>query len=82
MKKAAIAAAVLSLSLAVPVFAVDSGQSQPFAQKRATIIKKLDERIRKTKEAQNCVQASKTMDDLKVCRENHMEHLKEMENVK
>ena len=86
-KKTVILAAALSLALMGSAFAVDNGQSQKgpgpnFDQKKASIIKKLDERVKKTKEAQNCVQAAKTMDDLKVCRENRMEHLKEIENIK
>ena len=82
MKKAAIAAAVISLALAGSAFAADNGQLQTFDQKKTSILKKLEDRINMAKEAQDCVQAAKTMDDLKVCREKHMAHMTEMEKMK
>lgn len=81
MKKAAIVVAVISLALAGSAFAVDSGKPQTFDQKKASTLKMLNDRMNKTQEAQNCVQASKIMDDLKTCRKNYMDHLAEMEKM-
>jgi hypothetical protein len=84
MKRTFIAAAVLSLAFAVPVFAADSGQPQQgqtinFEQKQAEILKMIDARAASLQDDRACVQAAKKLDDLKVCRDNRDKALAEME---
>ena len=73
MKKAIVVAA-LSLTLAGSAFAVDSAQAPKgganLEQKRAEILKMLEEE-------KTCVQAAKSHDDLKVCRDKAREAMKE-----
>jgi hypothetical protein len=73
MKRAVIAAIVLSLAFALPAFAAESnqppkGQAPTFEQKKTQILKSLDERSAKIQEERNCVKAAKKDDDLKACR--------------
>lgn len=82
MKKTAIMAVVISLALAGSAFAVDSGKAQTFDQQKASILKKLDERAKRTQDAQTCVQAAKTADDLKACRAKHAATIAEAEKAK
>ena len=83
MKRTFIAAAVLSLAFAVPVFAADYGQPQQgqtmnFDQKKAEILKMIDARAAGIRDERSCVQAAKTLDDLKVCRDNRDKVIAEM----
>ncbi len=82
MKRALTAAAVLSLAFAVPAFAAEGGQPQnaqgaTFEQRQANILKMLDERIASLQAGKACVQAAKSDDDLKACREKHMAEMRE-----
>lgn len=77
MKRTFIAAAVLSLAFAVPVFAADGGQPQKgqepiFEQKQAEILKNIDARAAGLQEDRACVQAARSNDDLKACRDKQM----------
>ena len=81
MKRTFIAAAVLSLAFAVPVFAADYGQPQQgqtmnFDQKKAEILKMIDARATGIQDQRSCVQAAKNHDDLKVCRDKAMAEMK------
>jgi len=77
MKKTFIAAAVLSLAFAVPVFAADGGQPQKgqapsFEQRQAEVLKMIDARAAGIQDERSCVQAAKNLDDLKACRDKAM----------
>jgi hypothetical protein len=77
MKTRVIAAVVLTLAFAVPVFAADGGQpsngSGPnFEQRKAEILDRLSNQAANLQQAKDCVQAAKNRDDLKACREKHM----------
>ena len=61
MKKAIVIAAI-SLALAGSAFAADAGKPENFEQKKAEVLKLLDE-------AKTCVQAAKNHDDFKACKE-------------
>ena len=81
MKRTFIAAAVLSIVFAVPVFAADggqpqTGQTQTFEQKQAEILKMIDARAAGIQDQRSCVQAAKNLDDLKVCRDKAMAEMK------
>jgi hypothetical protein len=83
MKNAFIAAAVLSLALAVPAFAVDGtqppkDQSQSFEQKKADILKNMDERMARMQEEKSCVQAANSHADLKTCWEKRRQEMEKM----
>ena len=82
MKKALIAAVALSLVLAVAAFAADSSQPgnvpvQNFDQRKADILKMLDERLASLQEAKTCIQAAKNNDDIKSCRDKHRAEMME-----
>jgi hypothetical protein len=82
MKNALLAAAVLSLALAAPAFAADDKQppnpsGRTFEQRQAHILKILDERIACLQEGKACVQAAKSDDDLRACRQKHMAEMRE-----
>ena len=77
MKRTVIAAAVLALAFAVPVFATEGGQpsngSRPnFEQGKAEILNKLNNQVASLQQAKTCIQAAKNHDDIKACREKHM----------
>ncbi len=77
MKGTFIAAAVLSLAFAAPVFAADGGQPQQgqapsFEQKQAEILKKIDARAAGLQDERSCVQAAKSLEDLKACKDKQM----------
>ncbi len=85
MKKGAVAVAVavLSLAFAGSVFAVEGGQPQKgpgpnFDQRKAEILKMLDERVATLQEEKGCVQAAKNHDDLKACRKKHKQEMEKM----
>jgi hypothetical protein len=74
MKRTVIATLLFSFLLAVPVFAAEGGQppqgqGQTFEQKKAAILKMLDDRLANIQEDRACVEAAKNDDDLKACRE-------------
>lgn len=74
MKRTAIATVLFSFVLAVPAFAAEGGQppqgqGQTFEQRKAAILKMIDERIANIQEERGCVEAAKNDDDLKVCRD-------------
>ncbi len=82
MKKVLITAAVASLLFVLPAFAADTVQpqkptGQTFEQRQAEILKMLDARIAALQDGRTCVQASKSEDDLRVCREKHMAEMRE-----
>jgi hypothetical protein len=73
MKKTLIAMAV-SILFAAPAIAADNapqakGPDQNFEQRKADILKRIDERIARNQEEKACVEAAKNHDDLKACRE-------------
>ena len=72
MKRAWITAAVLSLACCVPAFAVEGGQppkvqTVTFEQKKAEILKTIDQRLTNLQEEKSCVQAATNHDDLQAC---------------
>jgi hypothetical protein len=78
MKRAVIAATVLSLAFALPILAIESNaptnvpSKKPaltFDQRKTQILKHLEERSTKLQEEKVCVQAAKNDEDLKVCRQ-------------
>jgi hypothetical protein len=82
MKTAIIAAALLSLAFAAQVLAVEGGPppsapGQTFEQRQANILRMIDERIANLQEGKTCVQAAKSDDDLRACRERHMAEMRE-----
>ena len=83
MKRALIAAAVLSLAFAVPAFAVDGTQPQKapaptFEQQQANLLKQLDTRIASLQEARGCIQAAKGSADVQICRQKHRAEMQQM----
>ena len=83
MGKKAIAAVVLTLAFAAPVFA--AGGDQPpmgtgpnFDQRKAEILKALDEQMSSLQEAKTCIQAAKNHDAIKACREKRMAEKKQL----
>jgi hypothetical protein len=82
MKKALITAAVLSFLVVIPAFAAETAPQQnppgqTFEQRQADILKMLDARIAALQDGRTCVQAAKSEDDLRVCREKHMAEMRE-----
>jgi hypothetical protein len=82
MKKTLIAAVLLALAFVVPAFAVEGNQPPPaqgktFEERQAHILKMIDERMAGLQEGKACVQAAKSDNDLKACREKHMSEMKE-----
>jgi hypothetical protein len=76
MKRAFITAAVLSFAFTVPSFASNGyqqqGQAPDFEQKQAEILKHIDARAERLQEERSCVQAAKSFEDLKTCRDKQM----------
>ena len=88
MKRALIAASVLSLAFAMPAFAVESGQpakevkdakgakaeqktpGDSLAQRKAGLLKRLDERIASMQQERKCIKAAKTQEEFGNCRES------------
>jgi hypothetical protein len=73
VKKAGIAAMVLSLAFALPAFAADTTEplkrpAPTFEQSKAQILKQIDERSTKLQQEKSCVQAATSDEDLKACR--------------
>jgi hypothetical protein len=80
MKKVLIAAALLSLTFALPALAAEGGQSTngskpTFEQRQSNILKMIDQRIARLQDAKTCVQSAKNDGDLKACREKRMSEM-------
>jgi hypothetical protein len=82
VKRTAIILAVL-LALAVPVFAAEdedkATKQDNFSERKAQILKKLNDQIRNLQEAKTCVQAAKDQDAIKTCREKQMAERKQLQ---
>ena len=73
MRTAALAA-LLSLSFAMPLFAIEEGQPPKgtgpnFEARKAEILKRVDERLTSLQQMKVCIQTARTSDDAKACRE-------------
>ncbi len=71
MKTTMITTAVAIL-LAMPAFAANNapqkqGQTLSFPQRKAEILKRIDERITRSKQERACIQATKNNEDIKAC---------------
>jgi hypothetical protein len=82
MKKALLAAVLVSSAFVMPAFAADSGQQPPttaptFEQRQAHMLKMIDERMSSLQAGKACVQAAKTSGDLNACRDKHMAEMRE-----
>jgi hypothetical protein len=87
MRKTALAAAVLSLAFAAPVWAAGGGQpttgpTPNFDERKAEVLKKVDEQMIILQEAKVCIKAAKNHDDLRTCREKHMAEAKQLREGK
>ncbi len=74
MKAILMAAALVSLSFATSAFAFEGGQprqgpGQNFELKKQEILKRIDERMARLQEMKVCIQAAKTHEDARACRE-------------
>ena len=82
MKKTAVILSVL-LALTVPVLAAEegdkTGKQDSFPERKAAILKKLNDQIHNLQEAKTCVQAAKDSNDMKACREKQMAERKQMQ---
>ena len=83
MKRALLAAAVLSLAFAAPAFAIEGGQPPKdqalnFEQKKADILNNIDQRIAHMQNEKICVQAAKSHEDLKACWEKQKQEMEKM----
>jgi Spy/CpxP family protein refolding chaperone len=84
MKRFVIAAAVLSLAVAAAAFAADSGTApkgpnMSFEERKAEVLKHIDTRVTSLQEEKTCVQAAKTQDELRACKQKHhadMDHMR------
>jgi CHASE1-domain containing sensor protein len=75
-------AALLSLSLAAPVFAAQgtqpsAGTGSNFEQMKADHLNRIQDRINSLQEEKSCVQAAKNQEELKACRMKHKADMKE-----
>jgi Spy/CpxP family protein refolding chaperone len=73
MKRATIAA-LISLLLVMPAFAIDGGgppqgPGQNLEQRKAEILKRIDERLARLQQMKACIQRARTQDDARACRE-------------
>ncbi len=73
MKRAIIAASI-SLALAMPAFAMDGGgppqgPDQNLEQRKAEVLKRIDERLARLQQMKACIQRARTHDDARACRE-------------
>lgn len=83
MKRFVIAAAVLSLVVAAAAFAADSGTApkgpnMTFEERKAEVLKHIDTRLSSLQEEKTCVQAAKSHDDLRACRQKHHAEMDKM----
>jgi hypothetical protein len=73
MRKKITTAILLSLAFAVPAFAVEGGGQLPkdqavsFEQRKADVLKNIDERMARMQEDKACVQAAANQEELKAC---------------
>ncbi|HTG01623.1 MAG TPA: hypothetical protein VK654_13670 [Nitrospirota bacterium] len=82
MKKSFIAVTLLSLVIALPVCAAEGSPpprpaGQTFEQRQANILQSLDQRLAALQEAKACVQGAKSDDDLRACRQKHMDEMRD-----
>ncbi len=73
MKTAGIVA-LISLSLVIPAFAIDGGQppqgpGSNFEARKADILNRIDQRIAGLQQMKACIQAARTPNDARACRE-------------
>ncbi len=73
MKREVIAALALSLAFALPAFAAESneppkGTPPTFEQRKAQYLKNIDERSARLQEEKTCIQAAKSENDFRACR--------------
>ena len=74
--KTSLIAAVLTGIFVIPAYAADSntnpqGSGQNIAQKKAEILQHIDQRIANSQSEKVCVQAAKSHDEIKACREKY-----------
>lgn len=79
MKKRFIPVMVLSLALVFPAFAAENegqrkGAGPNFENRKAEVLKNIDERIDGMQQLKACVQAAKNHEDMKSCREKFGPH--------
>ncbi len=72
--KTAIIAAAVSILFAAPAVAADNAPAPKvpgpnFEQRKAEILKRIDERIARNQEEKACVQAATNHNDIKACRD-------------
>ncbi len=83
--KNAVLAALISLCLAIPAVAIDSGgppqsrsaqggpppprPGEDFGQMKAEILKRIDERLGRLQQVKACIQSAKTRENARACRE-------------
>ena len=82
MKRAIILSVMAMFLMAMPAFAMDSGESKDkektFEQRKEGVIKMLDKRISVLQEHKGCVTNAKTKDDLMSCRKKFEEEREQM----
>lgn len=74
MNRIAIAATILALAFASPVFASDvsqqpAGPGPDFKQRKAEMLKNLDERISGLQREKKCIQSANSPEDVRACRD-------------
>jgi hypothetical protein len=74
--KTAVITAVLTGIFVIPAYAVDSttdpqGSGQNIEQKKSEILQHIDQRIANSQAEKVCVQAAKSHDEIKACREKY-----------
>ena len=72
--KTATIAALVSLSLVMPAFAIEGGPPPQgpgpnFEVRKAEILKSIDQRMARLQQMKACIQAAHTRDDARACRE-------------
>ena len=72
--KTATIAALISLSLVMPAFAIEGGQPTQgpgpnFEVRKAEMLKNIDQRLARLQQMRACIQAARTRDDARACRE-------------
>ena len=82
MKRLAIVVAFLSLALTALAFAADGGgkPGPKFEERRAAVIKNIDNRISTLQEEKACVQAAKDWKEVEKCKETRLMKLKKLQS--